>query len=168
MKLGRHSKPSNKKGVHTQPKLRPQANVAGYEKRLARKGKSNPTLATDLYEHVPEKAHRSKVALDLGRDEEFELRDGEDDEEREQLKARLIGENEDDERIASDDDEEVDSDAAFEESDEERYEEFFSNKVCVYFYFILALLNYLIIVFAGCRRRYILNLLKSRYTTLRM
>jgi hypothetical protein len=45
----------------------------------------------------------------------FELRDGEDDDEREQLKARLIGENEDDERIASDDDEEIASDGAFEE-----------------------------------------------------
>jgi U3 small nucleolar RNA-associated protein 14 len=157
MKLGRHSKPSNKKGVLTQPKSRSQANIAGYEKRLARKAKSNPT--TDLYEHVPEKTHRSKVALDLGRDEEFEFRDGEDDEEREQLRARLIGENEDDERIASDDDEEVDSDAAFEESDEERFEGFFSHKVCIYS--ILPPLNHLIIVFAGCRRRRILNLLKS-------
>ena len=138
MKLGRHSKPSNKKGVHTQPKLRSQANIAGYEKRLARKAKSNPTSTTDLYEHVPEKAHRSKVGLDLGRDEEFELGGGEDDEEREQLKARLIGENEDDEGIASDDDEEVDSDAAFEESDEERFEAFFSNKVCIYAYFSTA------------------------------
>ena len=131
MKLGRRSKPSNKKGVFTRPKLRAQANIAGYEKRLARKAKSNPT--TDLYELVPEKSHRSKVALDLGRDEEFELRVGEDDydndEERERLRARLIGEIEDDEKIASDDDEELDSDAAFEESDEERFEGYFSHKV---------------------------------------
>ena len=109
--------------------MRSQANIAGYEKRLARKAKSNPT--TDLYEHVPEKTRRSKVALDLGHDEEFEFRD---DEERERLRARLIGENEDDEKFASDDDEEVDSDAAFEESDEERFEGFFSHKVCIYIY----------------------------------
>ena len=161
MKLNRHSKPSNKKGVLTQPKLRSQANIAGYEKRLARKAKkSNPTphttTTTDLYEHVQEKTHRSKVALDLGRDDEFEFPnawgrggaagaegdDNDDDEEgREELRARLIGENEDDERVASDDDEEVDSDAAFEESDEERFGGFFSHKVCncffILFYFIL-------------------------------
>ena len=63
---------------------------------LARKAKSNPT--TDLYERVPEKTHRSKAALDLGRDEGFEFRDGADDEEQEQLRAWLIGENEDDEK----------------------------------------------------------------------
>ena len=154
MKLNRHSKPSNKKGVLTQPKLRSQANIAGYEKRLARKAKkSNPTphttTTTDLYEHVQEKTHRSKVALDLGRDDEFEFpnawgrggaagAEGEDNDEeegREELRARLIGENEDDERVASDDDEEVDSDAAFEESDEERFGGFFSHKVCNCFLF---------------------------------
>lgn len=158
MKLGRRSKPSNKKGVLTKPKLRSQANIAGYEKRLARKAKkSNPT--TDLYEHVPEKSHRSKVALDLGRDDEFEFPnawDGADDEEREELRAKLIGENEDDEKIASDDDEEVDSDAAFEESDEERFGGFFSHKVCNFFYFKTVELS-LIIVFAGCRRRHVLK-----------
>jgi U3 small nucleolar RNA-associated protein 14 len=137
MKLGRQSIPSNKrKGVLSRPKSRAHANVVGYEKRLARKAlkKSNNPI-TDLYEHaqVPEKkARRSKVTLDLGSDEEFEIRDGEgdegDDDERERLKARLIGENEDDEKIDSDDDEELDSDAAFEESDEERFEEFFSRK----------------------------------------
>ncbi|KAF5352803.1 hypothetical protein D9756_006229 [Leucocoprinus leucothites] len=42
--------------------------------------------------------------------------------------ARLIGENEDDERIDSADDEELDSDAAFDESDEDRYAGFFSSK----------------------------------------
>jgi U3 small nucleolar RNA-associated protein 14 len=62
------------------------------------------------------------VTLDLGSDEEFEIRDEEgdegDDDERERLKASLIGENEDDEKIDSDDDEELDSDAAFEEDAE--------------------------------------------------
>lgn len=49
--------------------------------------------------------------------------DDADNEEREELRVRLIGENEDDEQIASDDDEEVESDAAFEESDESSDEE---------------------------------------------
>ena len=128
MKLGR---PSNKKGNAKQGKSRSQANIAGYEKRLARKAKSTPT--TDLYEHIPEKTRRSKVALDLGRDEEFEFPNAwvgaADNEEREELRARLIGENEDDEEIDSNDDEEIDSDAAFEETDEERFADFFSAKV---------------------------------------
>ena len=79
--------------------------------------------------------------MDLGHDDEFEFPkvwDGADDEEREELRAKLIGENECDEKITSDDEEEVDSDAAFEESDEER---FFSHKACDFF--ILGLLNYL-------------------------
>ena len=152
MKLGRRSsKPSNKKGVvRTQPKLRSQANIAGYEKRLARKAtskKNSSTTTIDLYEHVPERiGHRSKVTLELGRDEEYEFRDGGDDDDyndeggegREPLRARLIGENEDDEKLASDDDdEEIDSDAAFEESDEERFEGFFTHKVCIIILFLL-------------------------------
>jgi U3 small nucleolar RNA-associated protein 14 len=44
-------------------------------------------------------------------------------------KTRLIGENDDDERIDSAEDEELDSDAAFDESDEDRYAGFFSSKV---------------------------------------
>ena len=129
MKLGRHSKPSN--NVPTQRKSKAQANIAGYERRLARKAK-NSVHATDLYEHIAEKTPHSKVA-DVGRDEQFEFpnaQDGADNEEREELRARLIGENEDDEEIDRDDDEEVDSDAAFEESDEERFAGFFSHKVC--------------------------------------
>lgn len=49
-------------------------------------------------------------------------------------KARLIGENDDDERIDSADDEELDSDAAFDESDEDRYAGFFSSKVGYRYY----------------------------------
>jgi len=112
-------------------KSRTQANVAGYEKRQARKTKS-ATTTSDLYEHLPEKTRRSKVTLDLDRDEAMEYGvgiDGANEEEREQLRARLIGEGMDDEEIASEDDEEIDSDAAFEESDEERFAGFFSSKV---------------------------------------
>lgn len=114
-------------------KTHAEANVAGYEKRQARKAKSGPAL-TDLYEHVQQnKGRRSKIALDLDRDEAMEFGvglDGIDENEREQLRARLIGELSDDEEIASGDDEEIDSDAAFEESDEERFAGFFSAKVC--------------------------------------
>lgn len=39
----------------------------------------------------------------------------------EDLRVRLIGENEDDERMDSGDDEEIESDDAFDESDEEKY-----------------------------------------------
>jgi U3 small nucleolar RNA-associated protein 14 len=85
MKLGRYSKPSNKKGVLKQRNLRPRI----------------------------------------------------DNEEQEELSARLIGENEDDEQVPSDDDEEVDSDAAFEESDEERFAGFFLHKVCNIFLTLL-------------------------------
>ena len=71
--------------------------------------------------------------MDLGRDEEFEFPNAwagaADDEAREDLRVRLIGENEDDEEIDSDDDEESYSDAAFEETDEERFADFFSAKV---------------------------------------
>ncbi|KAF8817622.1 small-subunit processome [Phlegmacium glaucopus] len=126
MKLGRHSKNSNKNGTFKQGKSRAQANITGYEKRLARKAESTPI--TDLYEHIPEKTRRSKVALDLGRDEGFEFPNAWDGEEQEELRARLIGENEDNEDIDSGDDEEIDSDAAFEESDEERFADFFSKK----------------------------------------
>lgn len=124
----------NKKFGGAKTKSKSEANAAGYEKRLARKGKkpSNGDL-NDLYEHVETKVRRSKVTLDLDRDEEFDYAVGLDSktaEEREELRARLIGENQDDEEIASEDDEEIDSDAAFEESDEERFAGFFSSKVC--------------------------------------
>lgn len=108
------------------------ANIAGYEKRLAKKGKQ--PASHDVYEYVQGKARRSKVGLDLDREEALEYGVGldganDEDDERENMRARLIGENEDDEQVASDDDEEIDSDAAFEESDEDRFAGFFSNKV---------------------------------------
>ncbi|KAF8167250.1 Utp14 protein-domain-containing protein [Crassisporium funariophilum] len=129
MKSGRSSKPFTKKTSSNTGKSRTQANVAGYEKRQARKAKSTPT--TDLYEHIQESTRRSKIGLDLDRDEAKEFGtglDGANEEEREDLRARLIGENADDEEIASEDDEEIDSDAAFEESDEDRFAGFFSQK----------------------------------------
>ncbi|PPQ66047.1 hypothetical protein CVT24_000229 [Panaeolus cyanescens] len=131
MKASKSSRgPPHKGSSFKSKKSRAQANVTGYEKRQARKAQSGGGSTTDLYEYIPEKTRRSKIALDLDRDEamDFGSFDGMGDEEREELRARLIGEVEDDEEIASEDDEEIDSDAAFEESDEERFAGFFSSK----------------------------------------
>ncbi|KAF9564953.1 Utp14-domain-containing protein [Agrocybe pediades] len=120
-----------KKFGGAKPKSRSEANAAGYEKRLARKGKKPSNDLNDLYEHVESKERRSKVTLDLDRDEEYDYAvglDSKNEDERAELRARLIGENQDDEEIASEDDEEIDSDAAFEEEDEERFAGFFSAK----------------------------------------
>jgi U3 small nucleolar RNA-associated protein 14 len=108
------------------------ANATGYAKRQARKPKSIHGLSSDVYEYAPEVLRRSKITLDLDQDEAAEYRvgiDGGNDEDREELRARLIGENGENEGIESGDDEEIDSDAAFEESDEERFAGFFSSKV---------------------------------------
>lgn len=127
------SKPSGKK-----------ASVAGYAKRQARRSKSIHGLSSDVYEYAPERSRRSNVTLDLNKDEAAEYRvgiDGGNDEDQENLRARLIGENGEDERIESGDDEEIDSDAAFEESDEERFAGFFSAKVSIYFDLVLVKFN---------------------------
>ncbi|KAF5312924.1 hypothetical protein D9619_002453 [Psilocybe cf. subviscida] len=135
------SLPSIRKGKG-KAQSRTEANVAGYEARQARKAQTQAASA-DLYEHVQEKGgRRARVGLDLDRDEAMEYGvgtdgggawesgglDGVGEGEREALRARLLGEHEDDEQVASGDDEELDSDAAFEESDEERFAGFFSSK----------------------------------------
>ncbi|KAG6856329.1 hypothetical protein H0H87_005530 [Tephrocybe sp. NHM501043] len=120
---------SNARSGKPRPSTR-KANAAGYAKRHSRKAKTLNGLDSDVYEYAPEAARRSKIALDLDRDEAAEYGvglDG-DNEAGEELRARLIGENGEDEMIDSDDDEEIDSDAAFEESDEERFAGFFSAK----------------------------------------
>jgi U3 small nucleolar RNA-associated protein 14 len=104
-----------------------QFNANGYAKRQSRKaGKAANRLDNDIYEYAPEKTRRSKIALELDREEEAGFGGEDDDMEDMRLRARLIG---DDEKLPSDDDEEIDSDEAFEESDEERFAGFFSNKV---------------------------------------
>ncbi|KAK7049701.1 hypothetical protein VNI00_005732 [Paramarasmius palmivorus] len=103
-----------------------QFNANGYAKRQSRKaGKTANRLDSDIYEYAPEKTRRSKVALELDREEEAGFGGEDDDMEDMRLRARLIG---DDEKLPSDDDEEIDSDEAFEESDEERFAGFFSSK----------------------------------------
>ncbi len=120
-------RPNTTKKPHIKANSKAKFNAAGYAKRQARKEKET-ALSEDVYEYAPDVVRRSKVKLDLDRDEDFGgIPDGDD--EREQLRARLIGENEDDEMIDSEDDEDIDSDAAFEESDEDRFAGFFSRKV---------------------------------------
>lgn len=112
-----------------------KANATGYAKRQARKPKSTHGLSSDVYEYAPEALRRSNVRLDLNHDEAAGYGvgiDGGNHEDREEMRARLIGENVENEGIESGDDEEIDSDAAFEESDEERFSGFFSNKVRIY------------------------------------
>jgi U3 small nucleolar RNA-associated protein 14 len=108
-----------------------KANAAGYAKRHSKKAKTVNGLSSDVYEYAPEAMRRSKVTLDLDREEAAEYGVGTegDNEDREELRARLIGEHVENEMIDSGDDEEIDSDAAFEESDEERFAGFFSSKV---------------------------------------
>ncbi|PBK84660.1 Utp14-domain-containing protein [Armillaria gallica] len=119
-------RPNTTKKPHIKADSKAKFNAAGYAKRQARKEKETAP-SEDVYEYAPDVVRRSKVKLDLDRDEDFGgIPD--DDDEREQLRARLIGENEDDEMIDSEDDEDIDSDAAFEESDEDRFAGFFSRK----------------------------------------
>ncbi|KAJ3715559.1 Utp14-domain-containing protein [Lentinula guzmanii] len=109
------------------------AAASGYAKRHARKAARSTSRSEDVYEYAPEKVRRSKIALDLDREEEMDaglgVPDGNDEVEDFRLKARLIGENEEDEKIDSEDDEEIDSDAAFDEDDDERFAGFFTKKV---------------------------------------
>ena len=116
------------------------SNVAGYAKRKSLKGKALAD-ASDIYEYQPEKVRRGKVRLDLEKDELQGV--GGDDSDGEgsvsgRVRPRLVGENDEDDRIGSDEDEEIDSDAAFDESDEEQFAgfNFSSNKVRVCILFV--------------------------------
>lgn len=119
MVKSKSSKPS-KSGSSTS-----KANAAGYAKRHS--GKEKKTSLSDVYEFTQGKVRRSKVRLELDRDEDM---GGGDDAMDEVPRARLVGEEGEDDHIDSGDDEEIDSDEAFEESDEGRFAGFnFSRKV---------------------------------------
>ncbi|KAG1747704.1 Utp14 protein-domain-containing protein [Suillus lakei] len=119
-----------------------KSNAAGYAKRHSQKSshKGKATVSfDDVYEYAPSKVRRAKIGLELDREEATDRHNyaSEDDidlggmgqEGREGLRARLLGENADDEQVDSGDDEEIKSDDAFEESDEEKYAGFdFSSK----------------------------------------
>lgn len=104
-------------------------NASGYAKRQQRNAaKKQGAGLDDVYDYRQDKVRRANVRLQLDKDEEAGFGAGSDDDEDEDIeegggnrRPRLIGELDDDERIASEDDEEIDSDAAFEESDEERF-----------------------------------------------
>ncbi|KAI0652546.1 Utp14 protein-domain-containing protein [Trametes meyenii] len=110
---------------------RKAANALGYAKRQTLKSKAlSPGDIADVYEYQQDKVRRSKLKLQLEKDEMLGAggaeSGGEEEEDgaashRRDNRPRLVGENDDDDMIGEDEDEEIDSDEAFEESDEERY-----------------------------------------------
>ncbi|KAJ3882859.1 Utp14-domain-containing protein [Lentinula edodes] len=127
------SRPTFKNQSFSKRKSSAATAASGYAKRHERKAAKSAGRFEDVYEYAPEKVRRAKIALDLDRDEEMDAgpfgNGGEDDMEDIRMKARLIGENEEDEKIDSEDDEEIDSDAAFDDDDDERFAGFFTKKV---------------------------------------
>ncbi|KAL6304845.1 Utp14 protein-domain-containing protein [Sparassis latifolia] len=115
-------------------------NASGYAKRQQSLKSKTPSGGrrdiSDVYDYQPEKVRRSKVGLQVGRDEWAGFTGGDGTEDEEETggpsggrRPRLVGENDNDSGIGSEDDEEIDSDEAFEESDEERFAGFdFSHK----------------------------------------
>ncbi|OAX41009.1 Utp14-domain-containing protein [Rhizopogon vinicolor AM-OR11-026] len=127
VKSSRISKPGPSKSRISLKK----SNAVGYAKRLSqKKGKATASF-DDVYEYAPSKVRRAKISLELDEEEAIDRRDYASDDDvdlgsmgqegREGLRARLLGENKDDEQVESGDDEEIESDDAFEESDEEKY-----------------------------------------------
>ncbi|KAG1871579.1 Utp14 protein-domain-containing protein [Suillus subluteus] len=110
-----------------------KSNAAGYAKRHSQKSsnKGKAVSFDDVYEYAPSKVRRAKIGLELDREEATDRHNYASDDDvdlggmgqdgREGLRARLLGENADDEQVDSGDDEEIESDDAFEESDEEKY-----------------------------------------------
>jgi len=139
VKSSRISKPGPSKSRNALKK----AHAAGYARRQSQKsvqrGKATASF-DDVYEYAPEEGRRAKIGLELDREEAMDRDHYASDNEvnlggmgqdgKEGLRARLLGENKDDEQVDSADDEEIQSDDAFDESDEETYAGFdFSRKV---------------------------------------
>ncbi|KAH7886384.1 Utp14 protein-domain-containing protein [Phlebopus sp. FC_14] len=132
---------SSSKGRPTSRKIK-HANRSTQQVRSKTTGKVKAPTLDDVYEYAPSKTRRSKVVLHLDPHEMEGRRYGSDDEvvdlgdmgteAKDKLRARLLGENEDDERLDSDDDEEIESDDAFDESEKEVFAgSSFNRKVCV-------------------------------------
>ncbi|KAI6136075.1 small-subunit processome [Pisolithus sp. B1] len=106
---------------------------AGSRHSANAKGKARAVATiNDVYEDLPEKDRRGAVGLDLDKYEKRgRRRDLEDGlgvggvgaQGEGRLPARLLGENDEDEKLGSEDDEEIDSEDAFEHSDEEGFGE---------------------------------------------
>jgi len=136
---------SKSKSSATGPKSKAKSDAAGYAARKARK----PSLANpsgDIYEHIQPKNRRSRIQAGFTQDELTELGaengfdpDAADDDVRERMRARLVGEFDDEDEAPrkkrgdddddEEEDEELDSDVAFDEEDEDRFAGFFSAKV---------------------------------------
>ncbi|OBZ79687.1 Uncharacterized protein C57A7.06 [Grifola frondosa] len=125
------------KSMKAQGPSRKASNALGYAKRQTLKSKTLSVGAlSDVYEFQQQKVRRSKVKLQFEKDEMVGgMGSGSEDEEdgntrkRNEMRPRLVGENDDNDRIGEDEDEEIDSDEAFEDSDEERFAGFnFSHK----------------------------------------
>ena len=128
--MGKTQKPSKDARSKTTMQRRGRSTVRPpYRARI--NGKARATTAiTDVYEDLPQKVRRGGVGLDLDRSEMWGRRHDSDEEVdfagmsakgKNQLRARLLGENEDDEQVESEDDEEVGSDDALGESDKEEF-----------------------------------------------
>ena len=127
VRQGRSSAPKKFKGPSK------NFNAKGYAKRLALKSKtaSSNENVSDVYEYQAEKNRRSKIKLQLERDEiagfgrDVNSDSEEGDEGRSRggpSKPRLVGGSDDEGGgIGEDEDEEIDSDGAFDESDEDRF-----------------------------------------------
>ncbi|OCH95718.1 Utp14-domain-containing protein [Obba rivulosa] len=109
---------------------RKAANSLGYARRQTLKSKTlSRDAVSDVYEYESEKVRRSKVKLQVDKDELLGMTPGSDEDQDDSIttrrgkaaQPRLVGEKDDDDRIDEDEDEEIDSDEAFEESDEERF-----------------------------------------------
>ncbi|KAL1742824.1 Utp14 protein-domain-containing protein [Schizophyllum fasciatum] len=123
----RFNRAKTSRSVGPQKQANKNANALGYAKRQALRTKRKPGDGDDVYEYAPEKKgeRRAKVKMDFDPEEMMDV--GPD--EREELRARLIGENSDDEGgVDSEDDEEIESDDAFDEDDDDRFAGFFTKK----------------------------------------
>ncbi|KAL5494847.1 hypothetical protein ACEPAI_309 [Sanghuangporus weigelae] len=102
-----------------------KANAIGFARRREQSAKTIANSVQDVYDYQPGKNRRGGITLTFDEDEtrgaRYENDELDDEDEQSRRRPRLIGEGEEDERIASDDDEDIDSDAAFDESDEEQF-----------------------------------------------
>ncbi|KAI0082325.1 Utp14-domain-containing protein [Panus rudis PR-1116 ss-1] len=126
MARAQRSRPERKPQVKTHK----ENNAQGYAKRHSLKAKNpkDKLALQDVYEYQSDNVRRSRVRLELEKEEIAGARgavlsesEGDDEEAITDRRPRLVGEDDDDEKIPEDEDEEIDSDAAFEESDEERF-----------------------------------------------
>ncbi|KAL1704517.1 Utp14 protein-domain-containing protein [Schizophyllum commune] len=123
----RFNKPKSSRTAVPQKQANKNANAVGYAKRQALRSKRK-SRDDDVYEYAPEKKgeRRAKIKMDFDPEEIMDVGGAE---EREELRARLIGENSDEEGgLDSEDDEEIESDDAFDEDDDDRFAGFFTRK----------------------------------------